>query len=79
VGVIDDEVVDEGTYTSFSTIEEHVGGDGGNRCSEEKQVGVPNRPFDDEEESLCMLEDGEGDGCRKWQALRARLGVLLAV
>ena len=53
MGVVDDEVVDEGTCTAFSTIEEQVGGDRGSRCSEEQQVGVPDRPVDDEEESLC--------------------------
>ena len=79
MGVVADEVVDEGTRTAFSTIEEHVGGDGGSRCSQEQQVGVLGRPVDDEEESLCQLEDGEGDGRRQWQALRTRLGVLLAV
>ena len=79
MGVVDDEVDDEGSRTAYSTIEEQVGGDGGSRCSEEQQVGVLGRPFDDEEDSLCQLEDGEGDGCRQWQALRARLGVLLAV
>ena len=79
MGVVDDEVVDEGTCTAFSMIEEQVGGDGGSRCSEEQKVGVRGRLVDDEEESLCQLEDGEGDGCRQRQALRARLGVLLAV
>jgi hypothetical protein len=79
VGFVDDEVVDEGTRTAFSTIEEHVGGDGGSRCSQEQQVGVIGFPFDDEEESLYQLEGGEGDGCRQRQTLRARLGVLLAV
>ena len=79
MGVVDDEVIDESTCTAFSAIEEQGGGDGGSRCSEEQQVGVRGRQGDDEEKSLCQIENGEGDGCRQRHALRARLGVLLAV
>ena len=48
MGVVSDEVVDEGTRIALSTIEEHVGGDGGSRCSHEQQVGVLDLPDDDE-------------------------------
>ena len=79
MGVVNDEVVGEGTRTPFSTIEKQVGGDGGSCCSHEQHVGVIGFPYDDGGESLCQLEDGVGDGCRQRKASRARLGVLLAV
>jgi len=62
VGVVDDEVVNEGTRTAFSTIEEQVGGDGGSRSSQDQQVGVLDFPYHDEKESLCQLEDGRATG-----------------
>ncbi len=79
MGVVDDEVFDQCTRTAFSSIEEHVGGDGGSGCTKEHQIGVTYLPVNDEAESFCQRVDGEGDGCRQRQALRVRLGVLLAV
>ena len=79
MNVVDDEVFDQCTRTAFSSIEEHVGDDGGSHCTKEQQVGVLYLPVDGEEESFCQREDGEGDGRLQRHALRARLGALLAV
>ena len=79
MGVVDDEVFDQGIRTAFSSVKEDVGGDGGSRCTKEQRIGVPYLLMDGEEESFCPREDGEGDGRRQRHTLRARLGVLLAV
>jgi hypothetical protein len=53
VDVVDDEVFDQGTRIALSSVEEHVGGDGGNRCSKEHHIGVPYILVDGKKESFC--------------------------
>jgi hypothetical protein len=69
VRVIDGNVFHEGTLTAFSTIEKHVGGEGGCCGSEEKQLGSLPSPWIEERSLSANARmarvTGAGSGRRK--------------
>ena len=68
MGVVDDDVGDEGTRTAFSPIEEEVGSDGGDCGSQEQQLGVPAVLVDCGEEPFGQVQDGECHGSGQRQS-----------
>ena len=79
MGVVDAELIHEGTRVAFSSVEEQVGGEEGSFGSEEKPPWVPSVPVDSGRESIYQCEDGEGNGIRQRETLGTRSGVLLVV
>jgi hypothetical protein len=64
---------------AFSTIEEHVGGDGGDCIAEEVQVVLRLVELYRSLKAFGELKDLKGRGRRQWQPLQKRSQVLLTI